>query len=208
MESDKWNPWNVNQLEEFLYFCCPECNDKNQSKELFLEHALVHHPHSINCLKKFHIKEELLNCEVKLEVENNEENFIEPKIDTELNDLIVNEGNSINESVENNNCEAITENEWKDNEIKVEKIDNSNKKYFCNICSKKFNFKSLYERHMNGHSEKNTCSVCNIIEKNIDVITFKTYLNPNTKSANICHHCDTTITDTYSFKRDILTSLQ
>ena len=198
MEADKWNPWNVNQLEEFLYFCCPECNDKNQSKELFLEHALVHHPHSRNCLKKFDIKEEILNCEVKLEVENNEEeNFLEPKIDTELNDLNLNQDNSIEKSVENNNCE-----------IKDEKFDESNKKYICHICSKKFNFKSLYERHMNGHSEKNTCSVCNIIEKDIDVITFKTYLNPNTKSANTCHYCDTTIADTYSFKRDILTLLQ
>ena len=35
-----YNPWAVGNLEEFLYYCCPECNEKNQSKELFLQHAL------------------------------------------------------------------------------------------------------------------------------------------------------------------------
>ena len=27
------NPWTVENLEEFLYFCCPECDERNQSKE-------------------------------------------------------------------------------------------------------------------------------------------------------------------------------
>ena len=54
---DFMNPWKVEDLDEFLYFCCPECNDKNQSKELFLQHALDHHPDSVECLKKFTIKE-------------------------------------------------------------------------------------------------------------------------------------------------------
>ena len=39
-----YNPWIVGRLEEFLYFCCPECDERNQSKELFLQHALEHHP--------------------------------------------------------------------------------------------------------------------------------------------------------------------
>ena len=39
-----YNPWIVGRLEEFLYFCCPECDERNQSKELFLQHALTHHP--------------------------------------------------------------------------------------------------------------------------------------------------------------------
>ena len=38
------NPWMVDQLEEFLYFCCPECDEKYQVKDLFLQHALFNHP--------------------------------------------------------------------------------------------------------------------------------------------------------------------
>jgi hypothetical protein len=39
------NPWAVDQLEDFLYFCCPECPDKSSTKANFIKHALVEHPH-------------------------------------------------------------------------------------------------------------------------------------------------------------------
>ena len=38
------NPWMVDKLEEFLYFCCPECDEKSQMKDSFLQHALFTHP--------------------------------------------------------------------------------------------------------------------------------------------------------------------
>ena len=38
------NPWMVDKLEEFLYFCCPECDEKSQTKDSFLQHALFKHP--------------------------------------------------------------------------------------------------------------------------------------------------------------------
>ena len=43
-EDDKFNPWNVQQLEDFLFFCCPECEDKSSTKAIFINHALVEHP--------------------------------------------------------------------------------------------------------------------------------------------------------------------
>ena len=62
------NPWNVENLEEFLYFCCPECDLKDQSKVEFLQHALEQHPKAKECVQQFNefiIKEEEnkdLNC--------------------------------------------------------------------------------------------------------------------------------------------------
>lgn len=47
------NPWMVGNLEEFLFFCCPECDEKCQSKDSFLMHAFGNHPHSKDYLKKF-----------------------------------------------------------------------------------------------------------------------------------------------------------
>ena len=38
------NPWMVEELEEFLYYCCPECNEKCRVKGSFLQHALGNHP--------------------------------------------------------------------------------------------------------------------------------------------------------------------
>ena len=55
------NPWNVENLEEFLYFCCPECDLKDQSKIEFLQHALDHHPKAKECVQQFNefiVKEE------------------------------------------------------------------------------------------------------------------------------------------------------
>ena len=43
---DKYNPWDVQSLEEFLYYCCPECPSKNVTKTDFIKHALEAHPQS------------------------------------------------------------------------------------------------------------------------------------------------------------------
>jgi hypothetical protein len=39
-----YNPWTVNSLDEFLYYCCPECNFKSQLLDDFNGHAIVVHP--------------------------------------------------------------------------------------------------------------------------------------------------------------------
>ena len=33
------NPWGIENLEEFLYYCCPECPNKFKESESFLDHA-------------------------------------------------------------------------------------------------------------------------------------------------------------------------
>ena len=45
------NPWSVAKLEEFLYFCCPECDAKFSAKEPFVLHAFSTHPRSKECLE-------------------------------------------------------------------------------------------------------------------------------------------------------------
>ena len=42
----KNNPWVVMNLEEFLFYCCPECNVKDKSRDEFVKHALDQHPHA------------------------------------------------------------------------------------------------------------------------------------------------------------------
>jgi hypothetical protein len=43
IEDEKHNPWSVTNLDEFLYYCCPECDNRTQSKELFINHAYLNH---------------------------------------------------------------------------------------------------------------------------------------------------------------------
>ena len=52
------SPWCIENLEELLFYCCPECDEKNANREQFLEHALIAHPQSQEYLQNFHLKEE------------------------------------------------------------------------------------------------------------------------------------------------------
>ena len=97
MENITENPWNVENLEEFLYFCCPECNLKDPSKMNFLQHALEQHPKAKECAKlhNFIVKDEpydeisynlekeygdILKCEVKIEnKDQNSSSILEEK---------------------------------------------------------------------------------------------------------------------------------
>ena len=44
------NPWIVESLEYFLYYCCPECHLKFSCRESFLQHAINQHPLVQKCL--------------------------------------------------------------------------------------------------------------------------------------------------------------
>ena len=39
----KINPWSVHNIDEFLYYCCPECDFKVKDGDSFEEHALLSH---------------------------------------------------------------------------------------------------------------------------------------------------------------------
>ena len=58
-DDDEFNPWSVENLEHFLYYCCPECEEKCQVAENFVAHALTYHPKSVAFLQQFSsVKEE------------------------------------------------------------------------------------------------------------------------------------------------------
>ena len=52
------NPWAVDNLKDFLYYCCPECEEKVKSLETFLQHALNQHDKAKEILPKIIVKEE------------------------------------------------------------------------------------------------------------------------------------------------------
>ena len=36
------NPWIVSSIFDFQFFCCPECDEKLQEKQDFINHASFH----------------------------------------------------------------------------------------------------------------------------------------------------------------------
>ena len=45
---DDFNPWHVNHVSSFLYYCCPECDFKIPTEEKFIEHAIANHDNTIH----------------------------------------------------------------------------------------------------------------------------------------------------------------
>lgn len=45
------NPWTVDSIYDFSYFCCPECETKCSNKQDFVNHAFNTHPHAIHPLQ-------------------------------------------------------------------------------------------------------------------------------------------------------------
>ena len=61
METQNLNPWNVENLEEFLYYWCPECDDRHRSRDMFLQHALEKHQNAKEYVVNFLVKQELVD---------------------------------------------------------------------------------------------------------------------------------------------------
>lgn len=45
------NPWTIDNLDEYLFYCCPQCDHKSKSKPGFIDHALETHPEAKDQIK-------------------------------------------------------------------------------------------------------------------------------------------------------------
>ena len=52
------NPWIVENIEAFHFYCCPECGQKYQESEEFQKHAVNQHPKAKVLFAKTDIKSE------------------------------------------------------------------------------------------------------------------------------------------------------
>ena len=66
---DKFNPWTVASLDDFLFYCCPECDYKSITKSVFIKHAVNNHPRSQDVIDSLNSKTNLTS--IKIENENN-----------------------------------------------------------------------------------------------------------------------------------------
>ena len=121
------SPWNVKSLEDFMYYFCPECEEKNQSRDDFLQHALKQHPISTEFLFQFlEIKEEFEDSKYIGEINETKINF---NHDSKFEDD-VDFHDTFDDDVESNTCvdikneeeTEIDNNDESEEEFAVEKI--------------------------------------------------------------------------------------
>ena len=129
------SPWSVDNLEEFIFYCCPECDEKNCDRELFLQHAFDNHPHCQEYLQIFQVKEEPVDTkhEFLLEDENNDVYDL-PEIEP------VDEENIPKEENDFSTTEIINQNAEYQEERKVvkKKKYKTNKVHECSWCDDVF----------------------------------------------------------------------
>ena len=54
---ETFNPWKVENIDQFLNYCCPECDTKQKTKSDFIVHAIDAHPDSREYLPLFDYEE-------------------------------------------------------------------------------------------------------------------------------------------------------
>ena len=65
------SPWTYENLEDFLYYICPQCDEKCKTKNIFVNHALLTHPESEEKMKS-----ELKTLETFLKEEENKNQIL------------------------------------------------------------------------------------------------------------------------------------
>ena len=75
MDPDKFNnPWLVSNLDEFLFYNCPECDSKSPTKAIFINHALVEHPRARDAIPSIEVNDILpIEDDIKDEPKPNDE---------------------------------------------------------------------------------------------------------------------------------------
>ena len=189
------NLWSCQSLYDYLYFCCPECQQMCQIKQDFVNHAVNDHPVSLYFFKKIEDKSiEDVNLpgseEKSVEVENSVID-VEIKDDEELgSDNITNIFFDELENADDIKEEEDSEVEVDDNEDIIaegpstpDKYDNEKKQPnqnetssdFCPHCDFVEADKAKLKRHIvSAHSGKFDCKFCDFktyCQQSLDVHT-------------------------------------
>ena len=75
------NPWQVDSIDAFLCFKCPECLFNSKEEEIFQDHAVENHQSSLVLFGKTPLKKELDESFVILEEEPNISDYLKDEDD-------------------------------------------------------------------------------------------------------------------------------
>ena len=205
MEMD--NPWLVTKWEEFLYFCCPECDEKSQSKEDFVNHALSVHPMAKVCLETIEVVQTSSSSSKTKENKNHfvEENFNYTKTEYPCSSF------EENITVKKEHADDVTDSLTPQVIIKTEEITNNDRNDNENIEYKDEMDTEIYdddfdlseqEEEEEPSNLKNECKICKKTFKNKNCV--KIHVRKVHEAQKLqCHLCQVTLRDAGGLRRHI-----
>ena len=110
------NPWSVPNLDAFLKYCCPECDEKYETKEPFVMHAFEKHPKAKECLE---LRLDSENVSVVCKSHAEQASSVPLKLEEVfVEDVVINVNNEthfeiVEENLNENLNEVVVENEAK-----------------------------------------------------------------------------------------------
>ena len=142
MNQIKDNPWSVESFDDFLFYCCPECDERNQSKDLFIKHALIHHPEAQKNLVA------LDTLDIKKSESINDNAVFEVK--TEIKEEDVEDGDQKDDNTDINHSNSDS------------KRNDKQRSFQCTTCNKYFgNYANLHRHIKSIHDGKRfECDYC------------------------------------------------
>ena len=135
------NPWAV-QIENFLHYCCPECDIKDKNRDTFIQHALENHPKALEYL----LKNELSNEESPFgEVKSDPRDYLDVELkveddDEDFSDFYAEEG-EVSELGEIGEIEE-------DMMIDEPKVTKTRVTHVCQKCDKTYKHFGKWKTHM------------------------------------------------------------
>ena len=162
------NPWNFESIEDFHFYCCPECDEKTKLSQDLVNHAVQSHADSIptDILNSFKLTE---SKTIKEENENDvkHENFDEEvdisDADDIQDDLLMPNQDKIDlndpnkTEIDTFHCDLCNDNFIKE-EVYLEHFEtvhqvvkpnlNIKEKIECEVCHKSFSHKDSFRRHL------------------------------------------------------------
>ena len=142
VKTEDFNPWMYKNAQEYLYFCCAECDFKDKSEANFVTHAVTHH---MKAKSVFPVLEESQDCGESIDEE------IQVKIDEkqEFHEIISETVGTVRFKCsfcdyKSKYKQAVTHH--------AERVHLKKREYSCDQCKKTFHQDCDLRKHINTGS--------------------------------------------------------
>ena len=198
------NPWNVPSIQDFLFFCCPECDSKVKNSQDFINHALLLHEEAKD---SFSMQNEIKNTKTKID-DNQVENkpvkisIMKRKLEEDPEFTL---DSKVQKLESNEDQDEFTGQVFDDDdEIALEEPEGIFICDNCDNCDKMFKTRIELDNHLKEvHSEEWKCDTCDSSFPSEYQLKYHVKVTHKLRTRNVCHTCGTLYPNYENFRSHV-----